>query len=377
MAKLFQVNVPDGVSSVKLDSQGRATVQYTVKNVSARQIDGRAVLISLPQVKPASGPVEKGWVKLDGTTDRHFDVDKEETFTVKILVPPKSPSGNYTFRLDAVWVDKPDIGDSSPVIGFTVAAPVVTTGHFPLWLIPVILVVVLGVGVGLYFALKPKGPTVPDLAGKTVPEATKDLADAKLTLDPNIETIQSKPEDSDKVVAQEPAAGGKAKEGTSVHLKVGAEVVKVPLLVGHPYAEAQTMLASNHLAIGQVKNENNPNVAGGVVFAQSPDPGNSVLSGSTVNLSVTPQTVPVPVLTGMLVGQAVQKLQQVGLQLGTLTGDQISQPVTAQNPPSPTAVAVGSKVNLVVPSSNLCVPFRCVFSNNAARLMTQPMRAHF
>src|SRR6267143_3088301 len=104
MSNLFRVNLPDGMSSVKLDSQGRATVQYTVKNVSARPIDGRAVLISLPQVKPPSGAVEKGWVKIDGKTDRHFDVGKEETFTVKIVVPPNSAAGNYAFRLDTVWV---------------------------------------------------------------------------------------------------------------------------------------------------------------------------------------------------------------------------------------------------------------------------------
>jgi len=59
MAKLFNVNLPDGVSSVKLDSQGRGTVQYTVKNVSSRAIDGRGVLISLPQVKPPSDPSKK------------------------------------------------------------------------------------------------------------------------------------------------------------------------------------------------------------------------------------------------------------------------------------------------------------------------------
>jgi len=116
MAKLFQVTLPSGLSSVKLDSQGRATVQYTVKNVSARPIDGRAVLVSLPQTKPSSGCVEKGWVKIDGKTDRHFDPDKEETFTIKIAVPPKSPAGTCTFRMDAVWVQQPDQGDPGGAI---------------------------------------------------------------------------------------------------------------------------------------------------------------------------------------------------------------------------------------------------------------------
>src|ERR1039457_98613 len=108
MAKLFSVNLPDGMSTVKLDSHGRATMQYTVKNVSQRSLDGRAVLISLPQTRPASGVVEKGWVKVDGKTDRHFTANSDETFTVNIAVPPNSPAGTYTFRLDTVWVDQPD-----------------------------------------------------------------------------------------------------------------------------------------------------------------------------------------------------------------------------------------------------------------------------
>ena len=98
MAKLFQITRPDGMSTVKLDIQGHATVQYTVKNVSARTIDGRALLLSISQTKPPDGPVEKGWVKLEGNPERHFDINNEETFTVKIAIPPNSPVGNYTFR---------------------------------------------------------------------------------------------------------------------------------------------------------------------------------------------------------------------------------------------------------------------------------------
>ena len=97
MAKLFNVNLPDGVSSVKLDSQGRGTVQYTVKNVSSRAIDGRGVLISLPQVKPPSGPVEKGWVKVDGKTDRHFDVDKRKLSQSRLPCHQRVPPATTPF----------------------------------------------------------------------------------------------------------------------------------------------------------------------------------------------------------------------------------------------------------------------------------------
>lgn len=62
MAKCFLVTIPGGACTIRLDSQGRASVQYTAKNVSAAPIDGRAVLVSVPQTSPPSRVVQKGWV---------------------------------------------------------------------------------------------------------------------------------------------------------------------------------------------------------------------------------------------------------------------------------------------------------------------------
>ena len=373
MAKLFQVTLPEGVSSVKLDSQGRATVQYTVKNVSQRSLDGRAVLVSLPETKPPDGVVEKEWVKIDGKADRHFDVDKEETYTVKILVPPKSHSGNYSFRLDAVWVDETDQGDRGGGIGFTVAAPNGTTSHIWVWLIPLLFVVVIGIAVGIYFLI-PKGTTVPDLQGKTIPDATSTLAAVKLILDSDhVETIQSKPEDSDKIVSQTPASNTKAKPGDSVHVKVGAEMVLVPAVTLRSFNEAQSLLAASHLSVGQVTNEANPVVASGVVFRQSPDSGGAVLTGSAVNIWVTPRTVTVPNLVGVMTGgQAWKAIQDAGL-VAVLHGDQVTRLVTAQNPSPQSQAVVGTNVDVTVPTSVFCIPItRCIYIGNAARLMVNP-----
>ncbi len=122
MANYFQVTNALGMSNVKLDSQGRASVQFTAKNVSAAPIDGRAVLVSLPPTKPASGAVQKGWVKLEGSAERKFEKDQEQVFAVRIAVPPKSPAGNYIFRLDVVSVAQPDVGDLGPPMSFSVTA---------------------------------------------------------------------------------------------------------------------------------------------------------------------------------------------------------------------------------------------------------------
>jgi beta-lactam-binding protein with PASTA domain len=376
MAKLFQITSPGGISTLKLDSRGSASLQYTVKNVSSRTIDGRAVLTSIPQTKPPSGAVEKGWVKVDGQPERHFDIDKEETFTVKVAVPPKSPAGSYSFRLDMVSVAKPDEGDEGQAVGFTVAA---ATPAKPVpilaWLIPLIVVVLIAGGVGLWLALKPSGIKVPDLTGEAIPDATSALTAVKLTLDPKIDTAQSKPEDSDKIISQNPAAGATAKAGDSVHVTVGAEMTSVPDVTLHPLSQAEAMLTGSHLSVGQVTNQANPGVTGGTVWRQSPEKGNSVLTNSEVALWVAPQTVAVPPVTGLLVGTAVQRLQQAGLQLGTLNGDLVTQPVTAQSPAASAQVALGTKVDLTVPRSQFCVPItRCIFGGTTARLMANPSR---
>src|SRR6516162_5502122 len=85
--RYFTVTVPQGLSTLKLDIKGNATCQITVKNVSSLAIDGRAILTSLPVSRPPAGAVEKGWVRLEGAADRHFDVDQDMVFSIRIAVP--------------------------------------------------------------------------------------------------------------------------------------------------------------------------------------------------------------------------------------------------------------------------------------------------
>lgn len=172
MAQLFHITVPQGMSSVKLDRQGRANVQFTAKNVSATSIDGKGVLASFPRTSPASGAVENGWVKIDGPQERHFDKDREETFAVKIAVPAKSKPGAYNFRLNVVSVARPDEGDASPTVAFEVAAAAVATGDGRKWM-PIILVIVLVLAVGgvatWLIVRKPRGTLTQTVPAQTEP----------------------------------------------------------------------------------------------------------------------------------------------------------------------------------------------------------------
>jgi beta-lactam-binding protein with PASTA domain len=354
--KYFTVTAPQGISTLKLDSKGCATCQITVKNVSRTVIDGRAILVSLPIVNPRAGAVEKNWIKIDGATDRHFPVDQEEVFSVKIAVPQKKgeapAAGNYSFRLDVVNIARPDdSGDQSQALGFAVAAPPPEKpSRWPLIAVVAALVLIVG---GVTTWLLTRGTPVPDLSGKTTTEAFTILADAKLILDPNnVDHVDSTPENSGKIVSQKPEAGKKAKSGSVVQVTLGSPMVSMPTLLGHTFPEAQALANKSGLgAITSTTAASPDHSAKGVVFDQTPLPGVNVRTGTAVSLKITPQDIPIISVVGQTYSDAYASLQRAGLSVGTIQGDH-NQRVSSQNPVGG-MVPVGTRVNLVFP----CGPF--------------------
>ena len=268
---------------------------------------------------------------------------------------------------------KPDEGDASQPVKFSVAN---TAPPPPKWgLIALVIVLVLIVGGVLgWLLLRKKTPsgTVPNIVGMTVPDATTALTAANLKLDSTISSVVGTAADSGKIVSQIPAAGAAIGSSNTVQVKVGAEMVNVPLIIGHPVAEAQQLLAAQHLTIGQSTVQANANFAGGVITDQTPAANMSVQNNSTVNVTVTPQTVTVPQLVGMPLGSANSALISSGLVLGSLTGNLTGQNVISQSPAANTQVAIGTKVNLQVPSSVICQPVaNCYYTGNSARIIAQ------
>ena len=317
MAKLFQITRPDGMSTVKLDSQGQATVQYTVKNVSARVIDGRAVLVSLSP-RPPDGPVEKGWVKVDGRAEKRFDVNEEQIFTVKIAVPPNTPAGSYTFRQDVVWVDKPDEGDQGQTVGFTVT---MTPSPPPIrWWIPVAAgVVVLAVlGIGGWLLLRDSKIEVPNVVGKQIKDAIELLEKANLTIKENPQPSPSGP--FQQVTLQDPVAGAKIdpeKQPVILTFTVPTPApteVTVPNVVTLPFDKALEILLKAGLKAAR-KRTQQPSVtsAAGTVMTQEPAAFSPVQPGETINLVIARPGVTVPSVTELKLGDAIRLLSQDNL----------------------------------------------------------------
>jgi hypothetical protein len=347
VARYFTLTPPQGMT-IKLDSKGCATCQITVKNVSGAVIDGRALLVSQPP--SASGAVEQRWITLVGTAERRFAIDQEEVFSMKIAVlqPKKgepAPAGNYNFLLRLVNVARPDDSpDQSQVLGFTVA-PSAPKPPSKLPLIAAAAALVLIIAVVTTWLLM-RGTPVPDLTGKTTTEAFTILANAKLILDQNVEHVDSTPENSGKIVSQVPPAGKRAGSGSLVKVTLGAPMVSMPTLVGHTFAEAQTI--ANRSGLGPLNSTTVPSPvlsALGIVWDQKPTPGTNVRSGTAVSLKTTPQDVPVVSVINLTYQEAYTALQRGGLAVGTVQGD---HNLRVQNQiPAGGMVPVGTHVNLV------------------------------
>ena len=94
---------------------------------------------------------------------------------------------------------------------------------------------------------------------------------------------------------------------------------------------------------------------------QDPDEGELVDEGGRVNVTVSsgPGQVQVPTLVGLTQDQAVDQLNAAGLELGTITPQESSEPdreVLASEPAEGSNVDRGTRVNLTVSSGRIAVP---------------------
>jgi beta-lactam-binding protein with PASTA domain len=372
MAKLFEISVPDGLQALKLDSQYRASVHYTVRHLGRVPVDARAVLIQVP-ASPAdpNHPVQKGWVKIDGKPERHFDVNGEDTFTVNVAIPPKiAQPGTYGYRLDVVSIARPDEGDSSPILKFDVKAAEKAKPKWGILAAVIALVVVIG-GVAAYFIFHKSG--VPNVVGMNISDATTALTKANINIAQPIATKVGKDTDVDIVLDQSVPAGTAIASGTTttIGLTVGAQMVPVPNLIGLSISDATKALGAN-LVLGNSTLMPNPGFPPGHIWQQKPGAGEKTQSNGAVDVTVTPMTVTVPSLSGLTLDAALKTISQAQLTYAGHTGNLTDQPTTGQIPPAGQTAQAGAEVTLIFPSSFVCSPpARCFVSKQSTLLMNR------
>jgi beta-lactam-binding protein with PASTA domain len=193
--------------------------------------------------------------------------------------------------------------------------------------------------------------TVPDLVGKSATDAVSTLANANLKAKvvkvPNEQPV-------DTVIAQDPKAGIRVQQGTTVRVNVskGPTPIGVPPVIGEPYDQAASEVQG--AGFGVARKDVDAAEPAGTVVAQSPDAGTFAAKGSVVTLSVSkgPTTTSVPDVSTLDEGTAVDTLKASKFKVNVVRQD-TNDPgedgiVLSQNPAGGAQAKPGSTVTIVV-----------------------------
>ncbi|MFD2683331.1 Stk1 family PASTA domain-containing Ser/Thr kinase [Streptomyces phyllanthi] len=215
------------------------------------------------------------------------------------------------------------------------------------------VLLVLGVGTGIWYINSGQFTTVPTVLTQTQAKATQRIEDAGLEVKIRREfhdTIER-----GKVIATDPEPGRRIRNNDVVTLTIskGPETVKVPELQGVPLSEAKDRLRKAGLEPGLVTRAFSTEIPGGSVIGTDPGTGTERRSGSVVALTVSKGApVEVPEVTGTSAEEARAELEAVGLKV-KIAQQQVNSEfdkgqVAQQSPAAGKQVGEGDTITLTI-----------------------------
>ncbi|MGQ4490955.1 Stk1 family PASTA domain-containing Ser/Thr kinase [Streptomyces sp. 372A] len=216
------------------------------------------------------------------------------------------------------------------------------------------VLLVLGVGSGVWYINSGQFTKVPSLLGQTEKAAGKRLSDAGLELK-GVKRDFSDTVDRGKVISSDPESGARIRGNGSVSLVVsrGPEIVDVPDLAGVRLSDAKERLKKAGLLPGIVTKEFNDDVAAGEVVRTDPEAGTGRHPDSAVAFVVSKGSpVEVPDVTGLSVDDATDALADEGLKVkvkpGRVHSPEVEGDVAVQSPEEGAEAAEGDTVTVTV-----------------------------
>ncbi|CAN5607996.1 N/A [soil metagenome] len=198
----------------------------------------------------------------------------------------------------------------------------------------------------------PELASVPNLYGYTLDEAAAELESIGLKLGSNDEA-SSEDIAEGGILSQSVAAGESVEPGTKVDVTVssGSESISVPSLYGFTLDEAAAELESVGLELGSKDETESGDVAEGEILSQSLAAGDSVESGSSVDVTVSsgPESSRVPDVIGDNLQQAQAKLTSAGFTYNALSSEGTRWPagtVLYTDPGTGASLEPGSEVTI-------------------------------
>lgn len=188
----------------------------------------------------------------------------------------------------------------------------------------IILFVILGFAFGLFGG--GKEIQAPDFKNMTVQEAELYLAENDINLKiKEDKKVVSEDIAKGKIVSQDPAAGEKIKEGSTIRVNVskGLGDGAVPDLTGKMDNEAASLLQASGFKLGSTT-ETASEEPKGTIVDQDPKPGTEAAKGKKVNIVVSDGSkakASVPYLVGKSLSDAQAALSNAGLSMGSVSYD--------------------------------------------------------
>ncbi|MGW1593201.1 Stk1 family PASTA domain-containing Ser/Thr kinase [Streptomyces sp. NPDC002343] len=219
----------------------------------------------------------------------------------------------------------------------------------------VAVLLVLGVGAGVWYINSGQFTEVPPLLAKTEAQARDRLESAGLDVG-QVKRAYSDTVDRGTVIGSDPAAGARIRDHGKVTLTVslGPETVNVPNVEGQSLAKARARLKADGLEPGMVTREFSEDVPRGSVVRTTPDAGTKRHAGSAIALTVSKGgPVDVPDVTGDDLDSAREELTDAGLKV-RVAAERIhssefdEDTVAAQSPDEGGEAAEGDTVTLTL-----------------------------
>lgn len=133
-------------------------------------------------------------------------------------------------------------------------------------------------------AIEAELKSVPNVVGEPAEDARAQLEKAGFKVSDYVSKASDQPNGT--VLEQVPEPGTESEKGAEVRLTVAAELVEVPSLRNRRLSQARSKLEKAGLAVGKISEREDEELSGGRVLEQSPDAGERVAPGTTVDLTV-------------------------------------------------------------------------------------------
>ncbi|MET9990247.1 Stk1 family PASTA domain-containing Ser/Thr kinase [Streptomyces mutabilis] len=218
----------------------------------------------------------------------------------------------------------------------------------------VAVLLVLGVGTGVWYINSGQFTKVPALLSKTEAQARDRLEEAGLDVG-KVEHAYSDTVERGKVISTDPSVGTRIRKNDSVSLTVsdGPDTVKLPDVAGYRLDRARTVLKDEGLEPGMVTRAFSEEVPKGFVISTKPKTGTTVRASSAVALVVSKGSpIDVPDVTGDDLADARAELTEAGLKVKVAEKQVNSEygkgQVARQTPGSGSRAAEGDTVTLTV-----------------------------